>query len=67
MAPAPWLELDGSLLAVNAAAPMNALKGDEEEMRRMRGYARDVSGGLASEAEGGKGCCGTEDQLAGGI
>ncbi len=33
----------------------------------MRVFARDVSDGLASEPEGGKGCCGTEDQFGGGI
>lgn len=29
----------------------------------MRDLTRDVSGGLASELEGGKACCGTEGQL----
>ena len=29
----------------------------------MMGFARDVNGRSASELEGGKACCGTEDQL----
>ena len=51
------------LLVVNAIAPINALIGDDEDTIRTRGFARDVSGGLASELEGGKRCCGTKDQL----
>ena len=39
------------------------LNGDDEDMILTRGFAGDVSGGLASELEGGKRCCGTKDQL----
>lgn len=56
----PWLELDGMLPAVNAAAPINAFQSDDEDMIRMRDFVRNVSGGLASELEEGKGLCSTE-------
>ena len=37
--PAPWLGLDGMLLGVNATAPINALRSDDGDMIKMRGFA----------------------------
>ena len=36
--PAPWLGLDGMLLAVNATAPINALRSDDGDMIKNEGF-----------------------------